>query len=565
VMNFTTRRTPLIDLLKEKWFFFVVPLISVFAVLYIFHQNQKIIALFDFTYFTDIGIRINNGQIPYRDFPLAANPGSFYIIGIILHFFPSNYLPILIYMGIQSTIIIACTSWILSTQIKTFNTSKMSLALLFFLAPLNIYGIFHQPYYDADSIFFVIVGVTLILFLNNRSNNKLEVLLGVILFLPFFFKQNIGLPWILYWVVVGSIAFYRKPNERIKIRNVFLGTFMSTSIFFSWLTSKGIFDNWWYWTISRPLEMRNSSFFILIEALRPFEKALIIMIACYIILRNMGNEFININSKMIFLIVPLATIVFDLYKSNGQYLLGNISNIGAASYPLIVTSLIIFMFFNVFTSRNLETNQIVILGILVVILTTLLPQGFLGSSNSIWPLLILNLILIVNEQKIEQKFPRYKVIVVASASILLFVVSVMSLFLVRYGWIQPKGIEATGTKSISFMKTEGTFLSDVDIATEIFLKFQKLGKVAVFPGEDPIAFLTGFTPDTDVSASDPTTNPNFYNLDFWLEKHSIAYLIYRTNGQYPISPDLNNILLMKIQINYELIEEIGSYQIFKKR
>jgi len=64
---------------SDKLFWTIFALVtSPIAVFLLWMQTHKILALFDFTYYTDNAVRILNGQVPYRDFTLFANPGSFY-------------------------------------------------------------------------------------------------------------------------------------------------------------------------------------------------------------------------------------------------------------------------------------------------------------------------------------------------------------------------------------------------------------------------------------------------------------------------------------------------------
>jgi hypothetical protein len=73
---------------------------SIISVFYVYFQSSQIISLWDFTNYTDIAVRILNGQIPYLDIPLYTQPGTFVELAISMLIFGKNiyavYLVILI-------------------------------------------------------------------------------------------------------------------------------------------------------------------------------------------------------------------------------------------------------------------------------------------------------------------------------------------------------------------------------------------------------------------------------------------------------------------------------------
>jgi hypothetical protein len=152
------------------------------------------------------------------------------------------------------------------------------------------------------------------------------------------------------------------------------------------------------------------------------------------------------------------------------------------------------------------------------------------------------------------------------AAVMVFVVGIFNstMNLARYAWLDPSG-QANPIYGLSWSSTPGNSGVDTETAAELFIKYSKLGSTAVFPGEEPVAFVTGIIPATDVSASDRTTNPLFEDLQGWLQKNNNRYIIVREDGQ---SPEMTLVLTERIE---ELIEELypleqkGPFTVYESR
>ena len=72
--------------------------------------SHNVNSLYDTSYFLTNGLRISHGQIPYKDFILVHNPGSFLIIGLLFKIFGAKYYILLLWMSfVQSvSLLITC-------------------------------------------------------------------------------------------------------------------------------------------------------------------------------------------------------------------------------------------------------------------------------------------------------------------------------------------------------------------------------------------------------------------------------------------------------------------------
>lgn len=544
-------------------------MLSALNVAYLIHQNQKIIAIFDFSYFTDLATRINLGEMPYRDFPVASNPGSFYALAFLLDAFPQNYNAILFYMAIQNTFVIIAMYWILN-QFITEAKKKYLYSFLIFLPTLNIYSIFHQPFYDADAIFSVVFSILLITkveinFIQNKRNNSLILFFtGISIFIPYVFKQNIGIPWLFFWLAVGTYKLLYHSNKTQELLKILFGVFTSLIFFATWIVKNGLLDKWMYWTIERPLQIRNSSVFILIDGIKSFERIMIVTIIVLIIFRVISKKSHgDYNYISVVLLIPGIFLIFQIFFHSSTFILSKVSLVGTIYYPMMISIILIYLVFIAFSSLKLNFRKILILSILAVCIPTMLPQGFYGSSQSIWPLLILALILALSDPLVSMNRVVHKSVSLI-LSVIFFTASTMSLYLVRYDWLPLKGDISVGSANFGLLKTYGNYLPESEIMAKLFVKYKQIGKTAIFPGEEPIAFLTGQVPDTNVSASDPTTNPWYSDVKGWLESHSIEYLIFREIGQNVSTSSVNFGIISSLQKQFEIIERDSEYSVYKK-
>ena len=161
----------------------------------------------------------------------------------------------------------------------------------------------------------------------------------------------------------------------------------------------------------------------------------------------------------------------------------------------------------------------------------LLAQGYSGSSHAIWPLVFV--LFSIAYSKILESEANRGFLLGALGPILLTVFLLSSLTsLQRYAWMHTDQPIGKRTAAFAWVGTPGPLLQDSEIAAELFNLYSKKGKTALFPGYEPVAFLTGRAPKGNVSSSDPATNSKFRDMDIWLDYWKIDYVIVRDNHPY---------------------------------
>jgi hypothetical protein len=547
---------------------------SAIAIILVNYQSSQIIALYDFSYYTDIATRIISGQTPYKDFPLMGTPGSYYHLAIILSISPGSVDAIYYFMYMQ---IIICNLMIfklandVSYKYKSLQNLKWVLALS--AGILNLYIVFHQPYYDADAYFYIVLSIFMFIKIFDKNVNviKLKIycsIAGFCTLIPFIMKQNIGIPWaaiINLYMLSEFILKYKKSQETLREKYFLIGSSSTAFLIIMFLVFSNNFRNFLYFTVTLPLKIRNSSFFSLIQGLQSHEKPILIILAVTVIAYYFQKVQILKYRIHLLLFVLLSSVyllsnfeIFQLKLSTSREQLIHI-------YPFLLFLVIAFTVMLIFSLSVPRYIKAVGISSVITLVFTLLPQGFYGSSNSIWPVVFLVLILLLS--KIEIINHKSELALAPSIMIVTILILYTNLNMVkeqtRYDWLRSAEPVSQNSGQFSQLGTPGNYLLDSEIASDVFERYKDLGKTAIFPGEEPVAFLTSKLPDTDVSSSDPSTNPNYSNVLSWLNSYGIEYLIFRAEGQNKNSTEANLAILNSLKEEYKLIEVVSDYEIYK--
>ena len=176
-------------------------------------QNAHVAILWDTSYVLDSAARIAAGQMPYRDFPFVHPPLTFLIQAAIIRFTGRVFFHHVIYaavvggLGTVLTWRIALASLresvdVVSTRgrVAAWPVALLVAAPLIFL---GIYSIIPIPEYDGECAFWILVALWLL----QRAEAKRTVAngfaAGVGICVPLFFKQNMGLPFLL--AAIGAV------------------------------------------------------------------------------------------------------------------------------------------------------------------------------------------------------------------------------------------------------------------------------------------------------------------------------------------------------------------------
>ena len=397
-------------------------------------------------------------------------------------------------------------------------------------------------------------------------------LAGASLWWPFFFKQTFGLAWLLP-LTLGIILWSASGRIGSARWALWLGYLSAALSFFGWLFLNGALKAWVDWSILYPLSIRNSSYLDLISQVKSSERMLLLLMGI-VGSAILSRRVIGRPGKTIIYMTPLAfpAVVFAL-EVLGRVIAGGmpisislIAGVWTELLPLTLVSLLLFMLLPALGRPYVDPWDVVQIGLVVALMSGWLSQGFVGSSHATWPLIVLGILIAVS--KIVGPADRSrsgKYIAVGLVSVCLFSIGVVSstLALSRYSWLAPQG-EARTIPGLAWASTPGDAGADTADAVILFEEFSAQGPTAVFPGEEPVSFITGAIPAGEVSASDGTTNPEFYALSEWFRGTGAQFLIVRSDGQSPMMAGVLPERVADLTQGLNFVKKRGKFAVYER-
>src|SRR2546423_11645083 len=217
-------------------------------------QNRHLAVLWDLSYVLDNSYRIALGQIPYRDFPFAHPPLTFLIQAALIKLSGRviwHHIAYCALVGGAGTFL----TWRIMRRILdgTKHQKSISLLLSLPLVPLGIYSIFPHPFYDPDCTLAILVGLVLLLHLDQRPRSVLIPLVtGAAAVVPLFVKHNTGLAFLAAASVsVLALAFW-KWMRQVPVRHyliTLLSAVLTLAIAMVVIHRTAGLTNYWQWTI----------------------------------------------------------------------------------------------------------------------------------------------------------------------------------------------------------------------------------------------------------------------------------------------------------------------------
>ena len=560
--------------MKKSSIFPVLSYILVSLTLVIFQSSRRF-SLWDFANYTDLGIRIAKGQIPYIDFPLYTQPGSFYEIAFFTKFLGQNiyviYLPIVLKLALLGVLVNLILNKVLLFYGKTSILKRI--LIMVGMSFLNPWFIVPQPTYDADLAFAVILSFFLVLIsldLKDKSITRtikvsLYSLIIISAWLPFFYKQTSGLIWII--LIHIFVIIFKRHLPKYLVTSLLVGDSLILTIFYLFQEKYNLVSYWINDAIKYPSEVRLTSSRSPLNQLLQIGDYKIDLITILIftfilflaIKRKSKDLFFTtfLFSSSIYLTYYLITSFTD----NERFSWDTLFALTFLSISFAVIYSIIFMKY----SMILKALQMILM---LTCIVNFLSQGLVGSSYAFWQIYIIVLLISVNGINYGN-LPKLGHINPSSVFAIILTVfissiSTYSFSLTRLDFVRVDEDISHYPKLYGWIGTPGKYLEETQLGIDLFSKYSKLGKTTVWPGEDPVSLFSGFLPSTDVSTSDLTTNPSYLEVANWLSEFDIDYIIWKTRLHLPGLHQVSIDALTPTLGSYEEIEQVGVYKILKK-
>jgi hypothetical protein len=555
-------------------------------------QNSHLVILWDFSYVIDSAVRISLGQLPYRDFPFSHAPLTFLIQAAIIHFTGRAFFHHVLYCAIVGGLgtVFAWRIVLDALRGRVRSAWPVSILLSAPLTVLGIYCIFPDPSYDCDCIFSILVAILLLQRLAKPRNPARAFLLplatGAAIVLPLFFKQNIGLPFLLvtlaaFVLLVAATRVRRKlppsPDANFPTLLLVLASAVTTLIAAGLAIHLTVgLSNYTHWTIGFAAQRRMPGFKDMMAVYaEPSLMWMLPSIAVALLLLLVPQEKAKW-AKMLalalmaapFLYTLIALFLYDDADERGDNLL--------ALWPMLLILSAVLTLSNL--RRGLSLHALLPAVVLVTIHGALLSQQLWGSTYALWPLLILLIAEMI--AFLAPGKPHAAPLSVASRSLAPALAAVIAATLLicgslytaseeRLTYVQlPEGPLLHSTFApLAGMSTTGPYLPDFDeLLSFAAANIPAEDGLILLPGEDPFYFATSRLPQFPVLLFDPATQP--YTPAELVEQartHNIRWLIVKRNLQIKEDPTPQRQATLNALLGeFNLRSRLRSYDIYRR-
>lgn len=522
-------------------------------------QNAHVTVLWDLSYVLDSSYRITLGQLPYRDYPFAHAPLTFLIQAAIIKLTGRVFWHHIVYCavigGLGSVI-----AWRIALRILGEKAWSTSVLLSMPLAFLGVYGIFPHPNYDCESAFAVLVAIWL---LQRADRGGLwSFAAGVSIVLPLFFKQNIGLPFLLI-TTCGIFAVAIVRRERSLIPAICGAASALVAAGLTLHRTVGI-DNYIQWTIRFPAQRRIPRLGAMIDIYR--DPTLMWMLASVCVgLALLHPKIVRARrAGLCLLAAPFIWPLAMVLQTNDA---DDRASALLAVYPLV---LVVSMLVTVFElRRGLVLPRLIPIFLLAAIHGAFLSQQLWGSTYATWPLLILLIAGIIAAARFEGKGMAQALAGIIGGA--LFVAGgfyVTSEDRLSYAAVTDGSVLHSKLPELAGMSVQGQFLPNF----EELLRFAAINippddGLLLVNGEDPFYYATGRTPRFPILLFDPTTQPySPEQLHALVSKRDIRWLVVKRELQIRDDPTPDRAGTMSALLqDFARYRTLSGYDVYQRR
>jgi hypothetical protein len=581
-------------------------------------QNAHVAVLFDVSYILNTAARIALGQMPYRDFPLAHAPLTFLLQAAIIRLTGRVFFHHVLYAasigGLGS--VLAFRIALGSLRRRVAAAWPVALLAAVPLTVLGIYCIVPNPEYDCDCGFWILVAFWMVQRLDleshpSRKNNgaaraghpartsaAFGFAAGATLCVPLFFKQNMGLPFLLAAIGAVLLSFalsWREQNLRRQnspdssssptLFSLLAGACLALAtavLALHWTAGIG---NYLHWTIEYAGQRRLPGFSLMLGVYR--DPSLLRTLPCVaaalvllwmsdpsrgFIARKVGSKlpwtriaaFALMGAPFLFTLASL--FLYDDADERGDSLL--------ALWPLLLILAAAMAIANLFRLRGTSSLRALLpLVLLAAIHGTFLSQQLWGSTYGIWPLLVLlvaEMLAFLEGFAARAPSPWFVPALAALISVTLLVCGgfyTASEERLSYANF-PDGPSAhSAFPQLAGLSTPGPYLPAIDD----LLRFTQANiplddGIVLVPGEEPFYFANGRAPRFPVPFFDPTIDPySPAEIASLARSRNIQWLIVKRDLQTKEDPTPQREELMKALLgDFKLYSRLSGYDVYRR-
>ncbi len=577
----------------------------------VFWQNAHVAALWDIAYTLDSSMRFALGQMPYRDFPFVHPPLTFLIQAVIIRLTGRVFFHHVEYAALVGGLGTVLT-WRIALAMLRGRVADGWLIALLLATPLTVLGLYciiPHPSYDCDCAFSMLMAIWMLQRLEVGQSTSPQrgngwrtrwaggSAAGAAICLPLFFKQNMGLPFLLValcavGLVLGTRLASRSgapQNEVAALWAVLAGAVATLAAAALLLHFTAGVRNYLHWTITFAGARRLPPWADMLAIYR--DPTLLWTLPCIVAgLSLLGGKSPAVRgtqwkpaAAFALLAAPFAfalcsLVLYDDADERGDRLL--------ALWPLLLILAALLAVWNLAKMRrNLSLRALMPILLLAAIHGTFLSQQLWGSTYALWPLLTLLLAEMMaflvgpsfvgpsgtGSLEIREPVARWMPTAVTAfiAATLLVCGAFYTTSEERLSYVDlPDGpVLHSAFPQLAGLSLAGPYLPEFDellrySAAEIPFD----DGLILLPGEDPFYFATGRVPHCPVLLFDPATDPySPSEIGAMAQEQRIRWLIVKRKLQMKVNPmPYRDATLKLLQGQFKLRTRLRAYDIYRR-
>jgi hypothetical protein len=550
---------------------------------FVLWQNLRVAVLWDLGYLLDTSYRITLGQMPYRDFPLAHPPLTFFVQAALIRLAGRHYLAPVLYAAAAGGLGTVLAWRILLRTVRAtavFNANAWLIALLLSLPlmVLGIYSVYPHPIYDCDcalAILFALLLLARVAAPGKASGWFQPLAAGAATVVPLFFKQNIGLPFLAVvvagFLVLLVIEFSRTCSIRAIVRSqpalALAGMAVALFTTLTAIASTAGLGNYFHWTVQFAAQRRLPGLASMIAVYR--EPSLLWTLPtvgigvglCHT--RFIARSWARIVAFCLIAAPFAGSLIFLFIQDDADERADNL----LALWPLLLLVALLMALLEL--RRGLTLNRLMPFFVLAAIHGAFLSQQLWGSTYALWPLLMI-LVAQTFARLPAQARPVAVASVVAISITFLVCGGLYAISLERLSYVQiPDAlIERSTTPALGGMADRGPYLHNLEeLVAFAAREIPPRDGVLPLPGEDPFFYATGRVPQFPVTLFDPATDPySATELMAETRRRNIRWVIVKRVLQINANPQPEGAeTLQLIPQEFALYKRLDGYDIYRLR
>jgi hypothetical protein len=530
-------------------------------------HSSRLTVLWDLSYILEHAYRISLGDVPYRDFAIPHPPLTFVIQAAIIRLFDSSYALHVFYCAIVAGLTAVLIYGILRFQLAESRPGDRELQAFLLALPavfLNGYCILSQPFYDPDCVFWLLVALYGLLSARSRPDGGWRhVAAGVLILVPVFFKQNIGLAG--FAAVHGCLLLSasRHSLERRRYAAYLAGSLLAT------LVAAGLIHAWVgirtysYWTITYAVQKRPFATRRVLFIYENWRTWLALASAACGVLVSVRQRCAPWMRRLALLLIALPLTyaslkVFSRPLSWEAAYFWVIALIGGSAAGIAD-------WFR--AGRRFESTMPVVAA--AVVHGSFVSQGVGGSSYGVWPFLFIAMaapaaVLARSAAAGERRLLNGLFALVA---VLLLAVGYLHVSREeRLAFVDTRGgVERAGLPRMKGLAAPGRYITEFERMVGRCAELVPPGEsIVLVPGEDPFFFATRRRPRFPVVTFDDTiTAYGAPQLTEMLRESRIDWVIVKTRLQLHDSP-WSALPSLDLARDYQVAEVLPGYVVLKR-